>query len=249
LEVPFEENAMKGVILAGGHGARLMPLTKVTNKHLLPVGKKPMILHPLDKMVEAGITEIMIITGPDHCGAFMMLLGSGSEYGCELAYRVQDEAGGIAQALGLCENFVNYDKFCVILGDNVFSDSLEPFAKEYESSSLRNAMVMAKQVDDASRYGVIEFDDDKKAIAIEEKPENPKSDWAQTGIYFYPPDVFSVVKTLKPSHRGELEITDVNNEFLRKDRLLVGFFDGTWTDSGTHESLRRANQFAHEAGQ
>jgi glucose-1-phosphate thymidylyltransferase len=240
---------MKGVILAGGHGQRLMPLTKVTNKHLLPVGDKPMILHPLDKMVEAGITDIMVITGPEHAGAFMMLLGSGAEYGCEMTYRVQDAAGGIAQALGLCENFVNYDRVCVILGDNVFSDSLTPFVQEYEQSSLRNAMIISKQVPDPHRYGVVEFDGDRRIISIEEKPENPKSDWAQTGIYFYPPDVFKVVKTLKPSRRGELEITDVNNEFLRRERLLVGFFDGTWTDSGTHESLRRANQHAAEAGQ
>lgn len=241
---------MKGVILAGGHGGRLMPLTKVTNKHLLPVGNKPMILHPLDRMVEAEITDIMIITGPEHAGAFLMFLGSGSEHGCELTYRVQDEAGGIAQALGLCKNFVGDDDVCVILGDNVFSDSLKPFMEEYEqATNLDDAMVIAKHVEDASRYGVIEFDDDKKATSIEEKPEHPKSNWAQTGIYFYPPDVFSVVKTLKPSHRGELEITDVNNEFLRRDRLLVGFFDGTWTDSGTHDSLRRANQLAYEAGQ
>ena len=233
---------IKGIILAGGTGSRLFPLTRVTNKHLLPVGQKPMIMHCVDKLVEAGIREIMIVTGPEHMGAIVTLLGSGKDFGAHFTYRVQDEAGGIAQALGLCEAFVAQDHCCVILGDNIFTAPLTPYAERFMKTDT-GAMLLLKQVHDPGRYGVAELSFDKKTVVgIEEKPRNPRSDYAVTGMYFYDASVFEVIKTLKPSARRELEITDVNNDYIRRKLLLWDELPGDWTDAGTFQSLLRANE-------
>ena len=231
---------MKGIILAGGTGSRLFPLTKVTNKHLLPVGKEPMIFHPVRKLTEAGIAEILIVTGVDHMGDVVNLLGSGKDFGCRFTYKVQDEAGGIAQALGLAENFAGQDPLCVILGDNIFQDSIAPYVKAFAEQKT-GARLLLKQVHDPQRYGVAEVVG-AKVVAIEEKPKAPKSDLAVVGIYFYDATVFDVIRTLKPSKRGELEITDVNNHFLKAGNLQCDRLQGWWTDAGTFESLAHANE-------
>lgn len=231
---------MKGIILAGGTGSRLFPLTKVTNKHLLPVGQKPMIFHPVEKFVQAGIKEILIVTGVEHMGDVVGLLGSGKDFGCQFTYRVQDEAGGIAQALGLAETFVHGDKCAVILGDNIFQDDIGPQARAFNEQS-HGARILLKEVPDPQRFGVAELAGEK-VVGIEEKPKAPKSNYAVTGIYFYDAEVFKIVKNLKPSRRGELEITDVNNYYIQKQALSYGFFEGWWSDAGTFESLARVNQ-------
>jgi glucose-1-phosphate thymidylyltransferase len=231
---------MKGIVLAGGTGSRLYPLTKVTNKHLLPVGNKPMIYYPIEKLTGAGIEEILIVTGTEHMGDVVNLLGSGKEFGCRFTYKVQDEAGGIAQALGLARNFVGNDSMTVILGDNIFESDLNRATKNYEKSG---AQIMIKEVDDPQRFGVAELDGDK-IIGIEEKPDRPKSSYAVTGIYFYPPDVFDVIENLEPSDRDELEITDVNNYYIRSGRMAYSILRGWWTDAGTPDSYKRANEFA-----
>ena len=231
---------MKGIILAGGTGSRLYPLTKVTNKHLLPVGRKPMILHPVEKFIKAGIKEIMVVTGVEHMGDVVTLLGSGVEFGCKFTYKVQDEAGGIAQALGLCEDFGKLDKVCVILGDNIFADDLTRFVKRFEKRAA-GAMVLLKEVSDPQRFGVAEIKGDLM-VGIEEKPKQPKSALAVTGIYFYDGKVFEVIRTLRPSGRGELEITDVNNAYIKNGTLEFDQIQGNWTDAGTFESLQLANQ-------
>jgi glucose-1-phosphate thymidylyltransferase len=235
---------LRGVILAGGKGTRLGELTKVTNKHLLPVGPFPMVYHPLKKMVGAGIRDIMLVSGTDHMGDFVELLGSGREFGCSLTYRVQDEAGGIAQALGLAELFCHGVRTLVILGDNIFFDPLGPLASA-AASRPNDAWITLKQVHDPQRYGVAELRG-TDVIGIQEKPAQPKSDYAVAGVYVYPPDVFDVIKTLKPSGRGELEITDVNNHYLREARLGYCKLQGYWTDAGTLESLAAANQLVQQ---
>jgi glucose-1-phosphate thymidylyltransferase len=231
---------MKGVILAGGTGSRLYPLTKVTNKHLLPVGRKPMILHPVDKLIKAGIKEIIVVTGVEHMGDVVNLLGSGKDFGCEFSYKVQDQAGGIAQALGLTESFCRGSKICVILGDNIFEDELTSFSRSFHEQTT-GAKVLLKKVTDPQRFGVPELKGDK-IIGIEEKPKNPKSSYAVTGIYFYDSQVFDLIKKLKPSGRGELEITDVNNFYVQNGTMTYDMFQGNWTDAGTFESLQLANQ-------
>lgn len=231
---------MKGIVLAGGTGSRLFPLTKVTNKHLLPVGKKPMIYYPIEKFINAGIKEILIVTGVEHMGAVVGLLGSGKDFNCKFTYRVQDEAGGIAQALGLAEAFVNTDTCSVILGDNIFQDEITEDVKAFEKQG-KGARIMLKEVEDPHRFGVAELKGDK-VVGVEEKPKNPKSNWAVTGIYFYDSSVFKIIKTLKPSGRGELEITDVNNYYIQQNQLTYGKFKGWWSDAGTFESLARVNQ-------
>jgi len=233
---------MKGIVLAGGTGSRLFPLTKVTNKHLLPVGKKPMIYYPIEKLIEAGIDEILIVTGTDHMGAVVNLLGSGKDFGCRFTYKVQDEAGGIAQALGLAENFVGNDTMTVILGDNIFETSLNKALDNYPGSG---GQILLQKVDDPERFGVAELDGDK-IIGIEEKPDHPKSDYAVTGIYMFDADVFGLIKTLKPSGRGELEITDVNNHYINKGEMRFSVLDGWWTDAGTPESYKIANRLAYK---
>ncbi len=230
---------MKGIILAGGTGSRLFPLTKVTNKHLLPVGRKPMILHPVGKLVEAGVKEILIVTGVEHMGAVVTLLGSGKDFGCRFTYKVQDEAGGIAQALGLAEDFSRDSRMVVLLGDNIFTDSLKNFVSKFEEQA-GGAKILIKKVSDPSRFGVAELSGDR-IISIEEKPNQPKSHFAVTGIYFYDEGVFDLIRTLRPSHRGELEITDVNNAYIQKGAMTYDTLAGDWTDAGTFESLKVAN--------
>jgi len=229
---------MKGIILAGGTGSRLYPLTKVTNKHLLPVGRMPMIYHPIHKLTAAGVSEILIVTGIEHMGDIVTLLGSGKAFKCKFTYKVQDEAGGIAQALALAEEFAKGDQVVVILGDNVFEDELTPFVKNF-TKQKKGARILLKEVSDPQRFGVADFDE-KKIVSIEEKPKKPKSNYAVTGVYFYDSDVFSVIKTLKPSGRGELEISDVNNAYLKKGKMEYDILSGWWTDAGTFESLERA---------
>jgi glucose-1-phosphate thymidylyltransferase len=233
---------LKGVILAGGSGSRLRPLTKVTNKHLLPVGQKPMIYYPIEKLTSIGIEQILIVTGVEYMGDVVGLLGSGREFGCQFTYRVQDEAGGIAQALGLAENFAQH--IVVILGDNIFHASLKSYADNFIAQKT-GARVLLKQVPYPERFGVAQISDNK-VICIEEKPKKPKSDYAVTGIYFYDASVFDVIRTLKPSARGELEISDVNNAYIAKDLLRYDIIDGWWSDAGTFESLKTVNELVIE---
>ncbi len=227
---------MKGIILAGGTGSRLYPLTKVTNKHLLPVYDKPMIFYPIQTLINAGIKEIMIVSGRGHAGHFLELLGSGADLGVKFTYEIQEEAGGIAQALGLAERFADEDDVAVILGDNIFQDNI----KEDVSNFRGGARIFLKEVPDAHRFGVAELNGDK-VIGIEEKPREPKSNFAVTGLYIYSNHVFKIVKTLKPSARGELEITDVNNYFVNNGTMEYRILDGFWSDAGTFESLLRAS--------
>ncbi len=237
-----------GVILAGGKGTRLGELTRVTNKHLLPVGEFPMIYYPIKKLAAAGINDILIVSGTEHMGDFVELLGSGSRFGVQLTYKVQDEAGGIAQALGLAERFCNNQNCIVILGDNIFYESLEDFAWHVEGTT-EDAHVILKDVPDPGRYGVAYLTEHAgRLVNIIEKPQNPTSTLAVTGIYAYPPDVFEVIKTLKPSKRGELEITDVNMYYLKQHRLKHSFFHEYWTDAGTPDSLALANKLVIEHG-
>ncbi len=226
---------MKGIILAGGTGSRLYPLTKVTNKHLLPVYDKPMIYYPLATLIDAGLKDILIVSGRGHAGHFLELLGSGSEWGVRITYEIQDEAGGIAQALGLAEGFADEEEVAVILGDNIFQDSIREDVSGFKGGSK----IFLKEVPDAQRFGVAELDGDR-VTGIEEKPEVPKSNFAVTGLYMYDAKVFEVIRTLKPSGRGELEITDVNNYYIDQGRMGYSVLDGYWSDAGTFESLLRA---------
>jgi glucose-1-phosphate thymidylyltransferase len=235
---------MRGVILAGGKGTRLGELTKVTNKHLLPVGPVPMVYHPLLKMTGADVRDILLVSGTEHMGDFVELLGSGRRHGCSLTYRVQDEAGGIAQALGLAEHFCSGSPSVVILGDNIFYDPLAPMLAD-AAPHPDHAWVGLKRVPDPGRYGVAELKGDQ-VISLQEKPEQPRSDFAVVGIYIYPPDVFDVIKTLRPSGRGELEITDVNRHYLEQGRLGYSVLNGYWTDAGTLDSLAHANELVRE---
>ncbi|MCU0915506.1 MAG: sugar phosphate nucleotidyltransferase [Planctomycetes bacterium] len=230
---------LRGVVLAGGTGSRLRPLTKVTNKHLLPVGQKPMIYYPIEKLTGVGIEEILIVTGVEHMGDVVGLLGSGREFRCRFTYKVQDEAGGIAQALGLAENFASGQPVAVILGDNIFQAPLKQHAEQFLAQGA-GARLLLKQVSDPHRFGVAEIRDGK-VLGIEEKPARPKSDYAIIGVYFYDAAVFDIIRTLKPSARGELEITDVNNAYIRTGQLGCDILEGWWTDAGTFESLVRAN--------
>jgi glucose-1-phosphate thymidylyltransferase len=237
-----EGYSMKGIVLAGGTGSRLYPLTKVTNKHLLPVGKYPMIFYPISRLKEAGIEEILVVTGREHMGDVVNLLGSGHDYDLRFTFKVQDQAGGIAQALGLAENFAGGDSCVVILGDNIFSDSIAPFVRHFKQQG-KGAKVLVKQVPDPNRFGVAEISGDH-IVNIEEKPKEPKSDYAVTGIYMYDNQVFDIVRNLKPSARGELEITDVNNYYIQAGQLTYDMLEGWWTDAGTFPSLKLANELA-----
>lgn len=231
---------MKGVLLAGGSGTRLYPLTKGINKHLLPVGSKPMILYPLQKLSEFGVKEILLITGPEHLGQFASLLGSGSEYGIDLHFRVQEKPGGIAEALNLARPFVGGESFFVVLGDNLWEDSLSAMRRHFP---LRKdeAFNVLKRVPDPERFGVAELKDGI-IVDIVEKPESPKSDLCVTGIYAYTPSVFEIVRELEPSGRGELEISDVNRFYAKTGKLKHHVLEGWWVDAGTVEALREANQ-------
>lgn len=239
---------MRGVVLAGGKGTRLGELTRVTNKHLLPVGLFPMVYYPIKKLIGAGITDILLVTGVEHAGDFISLLGSGERLGCSLTYKVQEEAGGIAQALGLAEGFCGDQRCVVVLGDNIFFDSIRSMilATSFQilgSSRPSDCWIVTKEVGDPHKYGVVEYAPDGKLVGIEEKPKYPKSKSAVTGIYSYPPSVFHVIRTLEPSSRGELEITDVNNWYIKNSRISEMGLDGYWTDAGTPDSLLRANQY------
>jgi len=236
---------LRGIVLAGGTGSRLMPLTKVTNKHLLPVGQKPMIFYPIEKLTAISIEEILIVTGVEHMGDVVSLLGSGRNFGCRFTYKVQDEAGGIAQALALAENFADNHPIAVILGDNIFQDNLKSYADKFIAQQA-GARILLKQVPYPQRFGVAELSEGK-IIGIEEKPEQPKSDYAVTGIYFYDSAVFDIIRTLQPSGRGELEITHVNQAYIAKDQLAHDIIDGWWTDAGTFESLNKANELVAKA--
>jgi glucose-1-phosphate thymidylyltransferase len=233
---------LKGIVLAGGTGSRLMPLTKVTNKHLLPVGQKPMIYYPIEKLIGAGCSEILVVTGTEHMGDMVTLLGSGKDHKCRFTYKVQDEAGGIAQALSLAENFVHGNPMAVILGDNIFEDSLKPYADAFRAQK-KGARILGKEVADPERFGVAEVSGDR-VLSIEEKPRRPKSKIAVTGIYFYDAAVFEIIRTCKPSARGELEITDVNNAYIRRHELKFDMMSGWWSDAGTFGSLAYVSNLA-----
>jgi len=230
---------MRGIILAGGAGSRLYPLTKVTNKHLLPVYNAPMIYHPIRTLVGAGITDILIVTGGNSAGDFLRLLGNGSDFGdIHLNYAYQEGEGGIAAALRLAEHFANGDKICVILGDNIIGGSLHDAADDFRRQE-KGAKLLLKEVNDAERFGVAELRNGRIA-GIEEKPACPKSRYAVTGIYFYDSTVFDKIRVLAPSRRNELEITDVNNAYIREGNLSYSFLDDWWTDAGTFDSLAHA---------
>lgn len=231
---------MRGIILAGGSGTRLHPLTRVTSKQLLPIYDKPMIFYPLQTLLRAGITEILIIMAPDHAGDFLKILGSGKEYGCKFTYEIQDRPEGIAQAFIIGRNFIDDDSVALVLGDNLYEDDFSEAVRSFKTGGR----IFAKQVPDANRFGVVEFDENNKAISIEEKPVYPKSDYAVTGFYIYDNSVVKKAQELKPSARGEIEITDINNLYLQEGKLDVAFVEGRWFDTGTFESMFQAVEFA-----
>ena len=240
---------MKGVVLAGGTGSRLLPLTKITNKHLLPVYDRPMVYYPIQTLVDANIRDILIVTGGRNAGDFLRLLGNGKHFGlAHINYTYQEGEGGIADALSLAEHFADGQKLCVVLGDNIIEGNIRAAADRFRAQP-HGAHILLKKVPDAERFGVAEVAGGR-VVGIEEKPENPKSDYAVTGIYMYDPSVFDKIKTLVPSKRGELEITDVNNAYIREGAMTFSFLDGWWTDAGTFESLlRAANLVAQSAPQ
>jgi glucose-1-phosphate thymidylyltransferase len=238
---------MKGVILAGGLGTRLFPLTKITNKHLLPVYNRPMIYYPIEAMVNAGIRDIMIVTGGRNSGDFLSLLGNGADFGLKhLNYTYQKGEGGIAEALGLAEHWVAGEQVCVILGDNIIEKNIAKAARDF-AAQKKGAKIMLKKVDDPQRFGVAELKGDK-VVNIVEKPKQPVSDLAVIGIYMYDARVFEIIKTLEPSDRGELEITDVNNWFIRDGSMTYEVIDGWWTDAGTFDSLIKAANLIQQDG-
>lgn len=233
---------MKGVILAGGTGTRLFPLTKVTNKHLLPIGKEPMILNPIRQLISADIIDILIVTSKEHMGDVVGLLGSGSEFGCSFTFKVQDSPGGIAHALALAEGFTKGERMVVILGDNILTHSIRPYVEDFKKQAS-GAKVLLKKVGDRERFGVAALDERKKMIIqIEEKLSNPKSDYAVIGVYMYDNQVFDIIRSIVPSDRGELEITSVNNRYIERGELTHDIVEGGWTDAGTFESLKYASE-------
>jgi len=238
---------MKGIILAGGLGTRLMPLTRITNKHLLPVYDKPMIYYPIECLINAGIEDIMIVTGGDHAGDFLRLLGNGAAFGLrDLHYTYQEGEGGIADALRLAEHFADGDKVVVVLGDNLIEFNIRKAVGEFFAQG-RGAKILLKKVPDPQRFGVAEVDGDR-IVRIVEKPKEPQTDLAVIGIYMFDRQVFDIIRTLKPSGRGELEITDVNNAYIEKGEMTFDVLEGWWTDAGTFESLYRATKLVAEGG-
>jgi glucose-1-phosphate thymidylyltransferase len=233
---------MKGIILAGGSGTRLRPLTKITSKQLLPIYNKPMVFYPIETLRTAGIEDILIIIAPDHAGDFLNLLGSGKDFGCDFTYEIQDKPEGLAQAFLIGEKFIGNDSVTMILGDNLYEDDFSESIRSFQSG----ARVFAKEVVDPQRFGVVEFDENRKAISIEEKPQNPKSNHAVTGLYIYDSTVVEKAKKLQPSARGELEITDLNNVYLQEGTLDVATVSGRWFDTGTFESWFEATAFARD---
>ena len=238
---------MKGVVLAGGLGSRLKPLTKVTNKHLLPVYNQPMIYYPIQTLINAGIDDIMIVTGGNSAGDFLKLLGNGKDFSLKhINYTYQEGEGGIADALSLVEHFADDESVCVVLGDNIIEGNIRKSKEDYERQG-KGAKILLKKVHDPNRFGVPELNGEK-VLQIEEKPKNPKSEYAVIGIYFYDPTVFSIIKTLKPSNRGELEITDVNNHYINRGEMSWNELESWWTDAGTFESLLHATNLVAETG-
>ncbi|MDO5561596.1 MAG: sugar phosphate nucleotidyltransferase [bacterium] len=233
---------MKGIVLAGGSGTRLRPLTKVTSKQLLPVYNKPMVLYPIETLVKAGIKEILVIIAPNNAGDFLKLLGDGEDYGCKISYIIQEKPEGLAQAFTIGKNFIDDDNVTLILGDNLYEDDFSADIKNFKGG----AKVFAIHTKDPERFGVVEFDKNMKALSIEEKPKAPKSNYAVTGLYVYDNSVIKKAENLKPSARGELEITDINNLFLQEGTLEVAFVHGKWFDCGTFESLFEASELARQ---
>lgn len=231
---------MKGVILAGGKGTRLAPLTEITNKHLLPVGKEPMIWHPVKQLISGGIKDILIITSTQHMGDIVNSLGSGERFGCQFTYRVQEEAKGIAHALALAEEFANNSKIVVLLGDNIFQYSIAPYVNDFVSQE-NGARVLLKEVGEPERYGVAALDE-RHILYIEEKPTKPKSNYAVVGCYMYDNLVFGFIRRTSPSARGEIEITSINNLYIENCQLQYSFVRGRWTDAGTFQSLYEASE-------
>lgn len=237
---------MKGIILAGGKGERLFPLTKVTNKHLLPVGKEPMIFHQVKQLVHCGITEILVVTSTEHMGDIVRCLGSGKAFGCDFTFRVQEEAGGIAQALNLAKNFADNDKIVVFLGDNIFGDFIKPYVNNFRKQK-EGARVLLKEVSDPCRFGIAALDEEERMIIeIEEKPKEPKTNYAVLGVYMYHSDVFDIIKQQKKSYRGEYEISDVNDVYVKKGTMKYDIVKGEWMDAGTFESYQEANRILYE---
>ncbi|MCA9364472.1 MAG: NTP transferase domain-containing protein [Candidatus Moranbacteria bacterium] len=233
---------MKGIILSGGHGTRLLPLTKMTSKQLLPVYNRPMVYYPLNTLLKAGIKEILFVIAPDHAGNYLNLLGSGKEFGARFTYEIQDEPRGLAEAFIIAESFLDNGPVTMILGDNIFEDDFSEAIKGFKSGGR----VFAKEVSDPKRFGVVEFDENKKAISIEEKPQNPKSNFAIPGLYIYDKRVVDFAKEVSPSQRGEIEITEIHKRYLALGELDVQIVRGEWVDAGTFDSLLSANQLAKE---
>ena len=239
---------MKGVILAGGTGSRLFPLTRVTNKHLLPIYDRPMVFHPIQTLVNAGITDILLVTGGQNAGDFLRLLGNGKDFGLKhINYTYQEGEGGIADALRLSEHFADGQPVCVVLGDNIIENNVVAARAQFEKVGSKGAHIILKEVPDPQRFGVPVFEGER-IVRVEEKPKNPRSNYAVIGIYMYDATVFDYIRRLKPSQRGELEITDVNNHYLADGTLSYSVLEGWWTDAGTFESLLRANTLAAETG-
>ncbi len=235
---------MKGIILAGGKGTRLNPLTKVTNKHLLPVGKEPMLFHPIRQLISAGLKQILVVTSTEHMGDIVKVLGSGKDFGCEFTFKVQEEAKGIAHALSLTEGFADNDKIVVFLGDNIFEYSIKHYVKNFENQK-EGARVLLKKVSDPDRYGIAAMDEEH-ILEIEEKPSSPKTDYAVVGVYMYDPEVFDILENIRPSDRDEYEITSVNNEYIKKGKLEYDIVRGEWMDTGTFESYLEANKILYQ---
>jgi glucose-1-phosphate thymidylyltransferase len=239
---------MKGIVLAGGTGSRLFPLTKITNKHLLPIYDKPMIYYPIQTLVDAGIRDLLIVTGGRNSGDFLRLLANGKEFGLKhINYTYQEGEGGIADALALAEHFAEGSRICVILGDNIIEGSIAQAVRDFQAQE-RGAKILLKEVHDADRFGVAEIEGER-IVGIEEKPSKPKSNYAVTGIYMYDETVFDKTRNLKPSARGELEITDVNNAYINEGSMTFNYLEGWWTDAGTFDSLLRATNLVHETHQ
>ena len=244
---------LKGIVLAGGYGTRLQPMTRIINKHLLPVYDQPMVYYPLRALALAGIEDVLLVTGGNHSGDFQNMIGQGSEFGFRtFTYAKQEGAGGIAHALRLAEEFAEESPIIVMLGDNIFQDPIKPIINTYlaqlDKQHHQGAHIVIKDVNDPGRFGVVEFDNNDNIIAIHEKPEQPASHSIVTGLYLYDHRVFDIIKTLKPSPRGELEITDVNNQYLREHKLSWSRVNGWWVDAGTFPSLYRASKLVVEYG-
>ncbi len=233
---------MKGIILSGGSGTRLSPLTKMTSKQLLPIYNRPMIYYPLNTLLKAGIKDILIIIAPDHAGNYLNLLGSGREFGARFTYEIQDEPRGLAEAFIIAESFLDDENVAMILGDNIFEDDFTEDIKSFK----KGGRIFAKKVTDPERFGVVEFDENNQVISIEEKPKNPKSNYAIPGMYIFDNQVSEIAKNVKPSERGELEITEIHNAYLKMNELDVRTFDGDWVDAGTFDSLLKAQSIAKD---